>query len=145
MPSAVGRLGVEGLNEMVVGLLEESLGEGGSDVMVGMVGWLWSPDVAFSGCLLLSLVFCGGDSLVSSALLLLLLVCPASVTVRRRDLDRDFPGCSLLLGDLAFVPSVSGTAVAEGSLSAFSSRVICHISANGRFGLGTQYLTAFSS
>ena len=145
MPSAVGRLGLEGLNKMVVGLLEESFGEGGSDVMVGMVGWLWSPDVAFSGCLLLSLVFCGEDSSFSSVLLLLLLVCPASVTVRRRDLDGVFPSCSLLLGNLAFVPSVLGTVVVEGSLSAFSSRVIYQTLANGDLDLGTQYLTAFSS
>lgn len=145
MPSAVGRLGLEGLNEMLLGLLDESFGEGGSDVMVGMVRWLWSPNMALSGRLLLLLVFCVGDSSFPSVLLLPLLVCPASVTVRRRDLDRDFPSCSLLLGNLAFVPSVSGTVVVEGSLSAFSSRVICQTLANERFDLGTQYLTAFSS
>ena len=144
-PSAVGRLGLEGLNETWLVLLDSSSGEGGSDVMVGMARWLRSPDVALSGALLLSLVFCVDDVSSSLALLLLLLVCPASVTVRRRDLDRDFPCCSLLLGILAFVPSLSGTEVVEGSLSAFSSRVICHTLAIERFDLGTQYLTAFSS
>ena len=85
------------------------------------------------------------NSSLSSALLLLLLVCPASVTVRRRDLDGDFPNCPLLLGDLAFVPSVLGTVVVEGSLPAFSSRVICQTLANEHLDLSTQYLTAFSS
>ena len=132
-PSAVGRLGLEGLNETWLVLLDSSSGEGGSDVMVGMARWLRSPDVALLGRLLLSLAFSIEDISFSLALLLLSLVCPASVTVRRRDLDRDFPNCSLLLGNLPLVPSVSGIVVVDGSLSALSSRVSCHTSANERF------------
>ena len=130
----VGRLGLERLNET---LLDSPSGDGGSDVMVGMARLLRSAAAALSGRLLLSLVFCISDGVSSSlALLFLLLVCPASVTVRRRDLDRDCPCCFLFVGNLAFVPSVSVTVVDEGSLSALSSRVICHTSANERFELG---------
>lgn len=143
-PSAVGRLGLE-LNVTLLVLLVASSGEGGSDVMIGTARWLRSPDVALFGVLLFLLGVSVEDVSSSLALLLLLLVCPASVTVCRRDLDRDLPCCSLSLGGLAVVPSVLGTAVVEGSLSAFSSRVICHTSANERFDLGTQYLTASSS
>ena len=71
MPPAVGRLGLEGLN-VTLDFLEESSGEGGSDVMVGMARWLRPPDVTLSGRLLFLLVFSVGDVslLLASSLLL---------------------------------------------------------------------------
>ena len=139
-PPAVGRFGFEWLNETLLGFWDDSSGEGGSDVIVGMATWLRSPDVVLSGRLLLSLAFCVDDVSSSLVLLLLLLVCPASVTVLRRDLDRFCRCCFLSLDNLALVPSVSVTAFAEVPLSAFSSRVICHILANERFKLGSSML-----
>ena len=139
-PPAVGRLGLEGLGDTVLVFGDSSSGEGGSDVMVGISRWLRSPDVVSSGLLLLSLAFCVDDVSSSLALLFLLLVCPASVTVRRRDLGWFCPCCFLLLGNLAFVPSVSVVVFAEGSLSAFSSRVIYHASAKEGFEMHTSIL-----
>ena len=139
-PPAVGRLGLEVLKETLLGFWGSSSGEGGSDVIVGMARWLRLPEVVLSGLLLLSLAFCVDNVSSSLALLFLLLVCPASVTVRRRDLDRFCPCCFLSLDNLAFVPSVSVAVVAEGPLSAFSSRVICHTLANERFKLGSSIL-----
>ena len=96
--------------------------------------------MVLSGRLLLSLAFCVDDVSSSLVLLFLLLVCPASVTVCRRDLDRFCPCCFLSLDNLVLVPSVSVPMVVVGPLSAFSSRVICHTLANERFKLGSSIL-----
>ena len=57
-------------------------------------------------------------------------VCPASVTALRRDRERlySFLAASVLARGLAPSPSKRGTPV-SGSLSAFSSRMICRLSA----------------